>query len=141
MSYDILIPYSRNYTVKKETAERAVMIARNRPRNRNTRRPKCVFSVRYLATVLHFSSSSRWPILRASRRERTCFPSSIVVGTEEIGSNVLFVPRASSAGKAISRSDPPIAEYRPLKSQPRSWTRARACARHERVLHFPSCPR
>lgn len=48
-----------------------------------------------------------------------------VVGTEEIGRSVLFVPRASSAGKAISRSDPPMTEYRPLKSQPYLQARAR----------------
>lgn len=61
------------------------------------------------------------------------FAIPFVVGTEEIGSSVLFVSRASSAGKAISRSDPPMTEYRPLKSQPRS----RGRARHKRVLHFP----
>lgn len=72
--------------------------------------------------------SLRCPILRMSR---TRFPSSIVVGTEKIGSCVLFVPRASSAGKAISRSDPPMAEYRPLKSQPRVYGCARARALRE----------
>lgn len=80
-----------------------------------------------------FSSLSWCSILRVSQRGHTRFPSSIVVRSEEIGS-VLFMPRASSAGKAISPSDLPAAEYRPLKSQSLSRTRAR----HETVLHFPA---
>jgi hypothetical protein len=50
---------------------------------------------------------------------RTSFHRSLLKPSK-IGS-VLFVPRGSSTGKAISRSDLPTAEYRLLKSQ--SYTR------------------